>query len=395
MTRPFIPQRTDELTPEWLTAVLKERGWLKSARVLSAESEILGDGVGFLGVICRLTLELDRDEPTAPRTVIAKLPTAARANRVMAELIGAYRREILFYEQLATRVPTRTPGVYYAAFDDDPNREREEQRAAALDQLPLWMMRGIMVWARFVTGRRRNRYVLLVEDLTGRIGDQVAGGTPEDCRHVLEAMAETHAAFWESPSLSEYSWLARQELNPRMRQTLYRHGCRAFRERHPKLLSDGLGVLLDWLDEHTAELLLALHCGAPETLIHCDLRFDNVCFTGETPPVTVFDWQLVGVGAAAYDVAYLLTGALREDESAETEQALLRSYHSHLVQLGIRGYAFERFVEDYHRGLLAVLTIVASTDSMDMGEDRGVALMDAWARRSFARLRDVDPTQLC
>jgi hypothetical protein len=33
--------------------VLKERGWLKSARVLSAESEILGDGVGFLGVICR------------------------------------------------------------------------------------------------------------------------------------------------------------------------------------------------------------------------------------------------------------------------------------------------------------------------------------------------------
>ena len=95
MTRPFIPQRTDELTPEWLTAVLKERGWLKSARVGSAESEILGDGVGFLGVICRLTLELDRDEPTAPKTVIAKLPTAARANRVMAEIIGAYRREIL------------------------------------------------------------------------------------------------------------------------------------------------------------------------------------------------------------------------------------------------------------------------------------------------------------
>jgi Ser/Thr protein kinase RdoA (MazF antagonist) len=131
-------------------------------------------------------------------------------------------------------------------------------------------------------------------------------------------------------------------------------------------------------------------------LIHCDLRFDNVFFSdrdAEDGP-TVFDWQLVGVGAAAYDVAYLLSGGLSADASPETVDGLLLGYHAALVENGVRDYPFDQFMRDYHRGLCVALTVVASSDSMQMGDDRGIELMDEWARRTFARIREVDPNQL-
>ena len=52
-----IPERLDDLTPEWLTAALRESGELTpTTTVTSAEREILGEGAGFLGDIARLWL---------------------------------------------------------------------------------------------------------------------------------------------------------------------------------------------------------------------------------------------------------------------------------------------------------------------------------------------------
>jgi Ser/Thr protein kinase RdoA (MazF antagonist) len=396
-TRPYIPEHLDELTAEFLTSALRERGFLEKARVTDVEREPLGDGEGFLGVIARLRLRYDEDEPAAPRSLIAKLPTSAKSNRVMGELMGAYRREILFYEDLAPRVPLRTPVAYYAAFDDQPKREREEKMAGALDKLPMWMVGGVMSWARFVTGRRNNRYLLLIEDLApGRVGDQVEGGSVEECSRVLSAIAGAHAAFWNSPLLASRTWLSRQDMNPRMRHGAYLGARGAFKKRQKKLLDRGLDRHLAWLDENGVEVAIALHRDAPDTLIHCDFRFDNLVFDDHAtaPGVAVFDWQLVGVGAAAYDVAYLLSGALHADEDPETEMSLLRGYHDALTGSGAvqaSSYDFSTFLRDYRRALYLVLAVVASTDDMEMGNDRGIHLMDRWAERTFARLRGVDP----
>jgi len=395
--RPYIPERLEDLTPGFLTTALREGGHLPSGQVERVESEALGDGEGFLGVIYRLTLHYDREESTAPRSIIAKLPTPVKKNRVMGELMGGYRREIFFYDDLAQQVPIRTPGVYYAALDDQPRREREEEIARAMDRLPLWAVKAIMSWARFVTGRRHNRYVLLIEDLApGRVGDQVEGGSVEDCARVLEAIAPAHAALWNSPLLAERSWLSRQDMNPRMRHGMYLDARGAFIERHEELVAAGLGRHLEWLDHNGIEVSVALHRDAPETLIHCDFRFDNLFFDDREGGrgVAAFDWQLAGVGAAAYDVAYLLTGALRSEESVDTELALLNGYHAALLASGVEGYAFETFLRDYRRALYLVLAVVSSTDSMEMGDSRGIELMDVWAERTFARLRDVDSSSL-
>jgi hypothetical protein len=49
--RTRIPAALCELTPEWLTAQLRERALLGEARVTKVDAEILGEGVGFVGQI--------------------------------------------------------------------------------------------------------------------------------------------------------------------------------------------------------------------------------------------------------------------------------------------------------------------------------------------------------
>ncbi len=389
----FIPERVEDLTPEWLSLVLRERDVLGGARVSSARNELIGDGEGFVGVITRLFLELDPPGSVGPRTLIAKLPTPVAQNRVLGELLGAYEREILFYEELAPELPLRVPATYYTAFDPDVGSRYQEQIVGLMDRLPVWLIRRLMPLGRWVAGRKKRRYVLLMEDLTGaRLGDQVAGARPEDCERALQALAGAHAALWESPLLQGRFWLARQDLQSKTRHTMYRDSRSDFAQRFEPLLGQGLGALLDFLDRRGTALARRLHRSAPQTLVHGDFRLDNIFFDGRQgeDEVVIIDWQLAGRGCAAYDVAYLLGGALPVDLSREGERSLLHAYHDALEEGGVTNYGYTEFVRDYERGLLTVLQTIATTDVIEMGQERGVDLIDVWVERLLARSSGIE-----
>ena len=389
----FIPERVEDLTPEWLSLVLRERDVLGGARVSSARSELIGDGEGFVGVVARLFLELDPPDSEGPRTLIAKLPTPVAQNRVMGELLGAYEREILFYEELASELPLRVPATYYTAFDPDVGSEHQEQIIGLVDRLPSWLIRRLMPLARWVAGRKKRRYVLLMEDLAGaRLGDQVAAARPEDCGRALQALAGAHATLWESPLLEGRFWLTRQDLQSRTRHTMYRDSRNDFAQRFEPLLKQGLDRLLDFLDRNGTALARRLHGSAPQTLVHGDFRLDNIFFDGRQgeDEVVIIDWQLAGRGCAAYDVAYLLGGALAPDLSRDDELALLHAYHAALERGGVKGYGYEQFARDYERGLLTVLQTIATTAAIEMGEERGVDLIDVWVERLLGRSSGID-----
>ena len=389
----FIPERVEDLTPEWLSLVLRERDVLGGARVSSARHEQIGDGEGFVGVITRLFLELDPPGSVGPRTLIAKLPTPIAQNRVLGELLGAYEREILFYEELAPELPLRVPATYYTAFDPDVGSRYQEQIVGLMDRLPVWLIRRLMPLARWVAGRKKRRYVLLMEDLTGaRLGDQVAGARPEDCGRALQALAGAHAALWESPLLQGRFWLARQDLQSKTRHTMYRDSRSDFALRFEPLLGQGLDALLDFLDRRGTALARRLHRSAPQTLVHGDFRLDNIFFDGRQgeDEVVIIDWQLAGRGSAAYDVAYLLGGALPVDLSREGERSLLHTYHDALEEGGVTNYGYSEFARDYERGLLTVLQTIATTDVIEMGQERGVDLIDVWVERLLARSSGIE-----
>jgi aminoglycoside phosphotransferase (APT) family kinase protein len=124
---------------------------------------------------------------------------------------------------------------------------------------------------------------------------------------------------------------------------------------------------------------------APPTLVHGDLRLDNVCLDAER--CAYLDWQLTRVGPAAYDVAYLLGGAMAPETAVSTERELVREYHR---KLDVVDYSFERFWRDYERALVLTAIALSPTEDVQIDQGRGQEMMRRWLERLSARLQHVE-----
>ena len=87
------------------------------------------------------------------------------------------------------------------------------------------------------------------------------------------------------------------------------------------------------MGQHLAENEFSIFNRLPETdaitCIHRDIHVDNILFSrqADEPPEKMLDWQSVGKGRGAYDVAYFLIGSVPAKQRRQTERSLLRTYH--------------------------------------------------------------------
>ncbi len=369
-----IPEIPEELSADWLSEAL-------GTPVSDVEREILGQGQGFLGDIVRLHLSSDG---TLPETVIAKLPK--KANRAMGEMLGVYEREVLFFDELGASVPVRTPRIYFSHYDPDAGSEKQKEILGACDGLPRFMTPVIGYLGKKIAAAKNRRYLLIMEDLGAfEPCDQFAGADAAFCGAVLEQFAPAHRAFWNDATFADRFWLLPMDIDARMREGM-------FRQTLPRFLAEAdenLKPYVSWIGEHYAELTHRLTEEAPTTLLHCDLRLDNVCSNGSE--CAYLDWQLTRSGPAAYDVAYFIGSALHADTSAAAEDECLARYHR---ALDVADYDFARFRRDYERGLLLALTSVMPSDDFAIDAGRGQEMMARWRARLAARLQRVDVTTL-
>jgi aminoglycoside phosphotransferase (APT) family kinase protein len=89
----------------------------------------------------------------------------------------------------------------------------------------------------------------------------------------------------------------------------------------------------------------------PATIIHGDLHLDNLIFTSDAGPV-LLDWQGVAAGPAIADLGLFLVGALLVADRRVAETDLLARHYQRLVESGVKGYALDDLVADYHRSLV-------------------------------------------
>ena len=102
MTEPAHPTGTGDITAEWLTRALRHGGHCRDANVTGMRvSAAAGQGVGFLSGTVRIGLTYDRAQPTAPASVVVKLPIETEENRRLADSFHAYEREVRFYRDIA------------------------------------------------------------------------------------------------------------------------------------------------------------------------------------------------------------------------------------------------------------------------------------------------------
>ena len=358
MTSRAIPSTMDEITPEWLTAALRSSGHIHSASVTAIDKVTIGQGVGILGELCRLTPVYGTAEPRAPRTLIAKIPTADEGGRGIAQMLGFYEKEARFYSELCNDIGVRAARSYYTAADP-----------------------------------ANVKYVILMEDLSGlRLGDQVAGASPEECQVLVREMAKLHARWWGSPDLEKLDWIPHVN-SPQIKMSAlaYAGAIEPFLAKFGDHLTAAqvemahkYGPRMNPIQDGFAQ--------APCTLCHGDLRLDNV-FWGtpdDSGPVTLIDWQIAIKARGPYDIGYFMSQSVDPPVRAANEEALVREYHRTLEACGVKGYSWEQCWDDYRASVMGCLTYpIVAGGSVDLAHERGLDLATKMLDRCLRAIDDL------
>ena len=85
-------------------------------------------------------------------------------------------------------------------------------------------------------------------------------------------------------------------------------------------------------------------------LLHGDYRLDNLLFDPGQSWVSVVDWQTLGVGLPARDLAYFTATSLNPQLRPTIEKDLVKDYHRALLGYGVTGYDFDACWRDYRSG---------------------------------------------
>jgi hypothetical protein len=353
-----LPANEEEITPEWLTEVLHEGGALPSGRVAGVDAVRIAEGVGLMGRLARLSVRYEGAGDDAPASVIAKFPTEVPQNLQVAQLYRFYDRECDFYSHGAEHSPMRVPRAY------------AEQRDGS------------------------GGFVLLLEDLMRdgvRVGDQIAGNTPEDALAAIRALAEHHAAFWGRTA--ELDWLVDQN-DPTFCAVLkhsYAGSIGPTLEGFGEHFSPALREVAQAVGQHTDYFMnLPFDEERPLTLAHGDFRADNV-FYGVDGGLAVVDWQISGRGYGPFDLGYHLTQSVTSDTRRAIEKQAVADYHRALCAHGVEGYSAEQCWEDYREAaLFCIVYPMTLCGALDLSIPRARALAEVFLTRSLDAIAELN-----
>jgi len=355
---PLLPEQPTDLTPELLTAALRDGGHVEGTpdvEVTALDIEPLAAGTAFLGALARLGVTYADAATPLPTRLIAKTPTVDPGGRAVGEMLNVWAREAMFYSRLAPLIDTPVPACRANLLGD----------GAAL---------------------------LILDDLhPAAPGDQVAGADIAQARAAVVALAELHAPFWGRPRTDEVTWVpgldtsgTADALQGAMEAALPR-----FVERFGSKLPD-LG--LEWLHRFVPRLgewrtgLL----DRPLTIAHADYRLENMLFEPDGS-VTVIDWQTAMYTGGPTDLSFFLATNLDVELRRQHEDELIDLYCSALHDAGVGEEATHHVAEDYRTAHLWWMGMLANNlSSIETPDERSAALFDAMLTRLYAAALDGD-----
>jgi hypothetical protein len=314
-------------------------------------------GTGQMSRNARLTLTWD-DPEGRPGTVVGKFPTDDPSTRAHSFANGAYFRECAFYDELAATVDIRTPRCWVVRFDaDEPD------------------------------------FVLILEDLAGSVqGDQFRGCSADEISLALGQAVGLHAPRWGDPTLPHTVTFRTEEAEVPREQLL-----ESYYAASMEVCLSRLGPRLDGDEVRIIEGFAsrvarwAPGTGTPQTIVHGDFRPDNFLLgrSADAPPIAVVDWQTVGLGLGAADVAYLIGGSLPPEARRTVERSLLEEYRHRLRASGIE-YSAEDCWRDYRWGTLHGVLISVLASMMAEQTERGDDMLSLMASRHSRHALEID-----
>lgn len=350
-----IIRTESDITPEWVQGVLRGSGALEAGvSVTGVEVERIGEGVGVLSILQRITPTYSA-QTSAPASVVIKYPTDDPGQRFTADALAFYAREIIFYRDIAPSAPFRTAVCHGAAIATDSTD-----------------------------------FTVVMEDISGmRNLNQLEGVSIDDAYVLIDALADFHAQWWQSPDLPGMQDVFQPLSNPvyhMVLPSLWDAGWPIATE----ILSDaipagteGIGTLWSQKCQWVLDTLMQ-----PQTLCHGDYRADNLMFDGANP--AVIDFQIVGCGSGVYDLGYFVSQSLTPDVRSGRDRELVDRYVARLATHGItldRDEAWRQY-----RIVVTFCAIYSVTNLPQYGNmnDRGQSLMRDMLNRALLAVADVD-----
>ena len=265
-----IPRGPADVTSAWLGSVL-------SADV--ADVDVTPIGTGQTGATYRVSATYATDHHESADTFAIKLP--AQDDAVRERVALGYRSEVEFYTDVADRVQIPVPHCFHSDITDDGSD-----------------------------------FALLLADMAPAVqGDQIAGCSAQEARLAVDALAGLHGPSWCDPQWLELSAISM----PKPGDEAAAKGLGDVSRMAADIVIERLGASIN--DEDRETLTAAMGLVTPwlaaepnrYALMHGDYRLDNMLFDPDRTRVTVVDWQTLGVGLPARDLAYFTATSLDPD----------------------------------------------------------------------------------
>jgi hypothetical protein len=348
----------DDITADWLGKLLQSHGYQVDVAGVSA----IPIGTGQVGATYRLTLDYDYAAADAPKTLIAKLPSVDPLSRATGKSHLTYWRESRFYQQLASTRTLPIPAHLFIDFD----------------------------------GETHDFALIMHDHILHRAGNQIAIPSWDDACLSMDALGAIHAAWWGDPMLDTLDWLNGSKAVPPQiaSDALYTMFWPAFCARYPheitpeidKVGNAFVGRIKAWSEAR----------GGPRCLVHNDFRADNMLYRINDPvkPVAVVDWQTVGVGHPASDLAYYIGTSFDPDTRREFQDRLFARYCDGLRKGGVADSETQGLWDDVCRAAFAGFLMGVTASMVVQQTPRGDAMFMSMIERSAAMVLEYSDLAL-
>ncbi|MDT5208655.1 MAG: hypothetical protein QOF67_1070 [Mycobacterium sp.] len=345
-----IPRGPEDVTAAWLGSAL-------GAEV--KDVDISPIGTGQTGATYRVSATYAGDVDL-PDTFAIKLP--AQDDAVRERVALGYRSEVEFYTDVAASVQIPVPGCFYSEISD-----------SGAD------------------------FVLVLADMAPAVqGDQIAGCTPQEAGLAVQALAGLHGPSWCDPV-----WLGLSSISmPKPGDEAAAMGLGDVSVMAADITIDKLGARMSAEDRDTLRAAMAFVTpwllAEPKrfSLMHGDYRLDNMLFDPDRTSITVVDWQTMGVGLPARDLAYFTATSLAPEVRSEIEEDLVGRYHEALLTYGVTDFDIETCWRDYRLGVILAPLFSGLGFAFAASTERGDEMMLTMFHRGCRAIRELGTLEL-
>lgn len=312
-----------QVTPEWLTKVLHQNGFLNQG-IVSGVHHVLTKTL-MLSVVSRLEVRYSPEkDASAPSGLFLKISRPDLPRAIASEI---NRKEVEFYRTI--------PGLM-----TDPPFIRCYDAAYSQE-----------------TGQSH----LLLDDLSETHFQTESPQLPSQtyCELAVDCLAQLHAYWWEHPRLGKDigALFSEQEFTSFVREV----------DKNIIGFLDFLGDRITIERRQVYERILAsshqpwkhLTGARGLTVIHGDAHCWNFLYPRdmERHRARTFDWSLWHVDLGVRDLAFMMTLYWDRERRAMMERHLLRRYYDGLLALGVKNYGWDECFQDYRGSAIRNLNV--------------------------------------